>query len=100
MLWPLSLAIGKDLVDWELLGGEFVILIYFCFFRSWAWELFLIFLLFLLEGLLAQHYCYSTGLIQSGFGGKEGCDSCTQCILQHYTGTKLNMQQMLHDGLM
>ena len=32
MLWPLSLAIGKDLVDWELMGGEFVILIYFCFF--------------------------------------------------------------------
>ena len=31
LLWPLSLAIGKDLVNWELLGGEFVILIYFCF---------------------------------------------------------------------
>ena len=26
MLWLLSLAIGKDLVDWELLGGEIVIL--------------------------------------------------------------------------
>ena len=24
LLWPLSLAIGKDLVNWELLGGEFV----------------------------------------------------------------------------
>ena len=40
MLWPLSLAIGKDLVNWELLGGEFVILINFCFLDCWAWELF------------------------------------------------------------
>ena len=82
LLWLLSLAVGKDLVDWELLGGEFVILIYFCFLESWAWELFLILLLFLQGGLLAQHYCCSTELIQPGFGGKEGCDSCTRCISQ------------------
>ena len=29
LLRPMFLAIGKDLVDWELLRGEFVILIYF-----------------------------------------------------------------------
>ena len=46
LLWPLSLAIGKDLVDWESLGGELIILIYFFFLESWAWELFLILLLF------------------------------------------------------
>ena len=77
LLWPLSLAVAKDLVDWGLLEGEFAVLIYFYFLESWAWEFFLILLLFLQGGLLAQHYCCSTELIQSGFGGKEGCDSCT-----------------------
>ena len=28
------------MADWELLGGEFVIIINFWFFKSWAWELF------------------------------------------------------------
>ena len=34
LLWPLSLAVGKNLVDWQLPGGEFVILIYYCFLES------------------------------------------------------------------
>ena len=41
LLWPLSLAVGKDLVDWELLGGRVAsstLLLFYGANTTWIWQ--------------------------------------------------------------